>query len=139
MNFRLTAAAKPSVSEAILDASAVLAFLQREPGENAVRSVLPGALLSTVNAAEVYAKLSDRGVPHDAARSAVVAMRCTIVPFSETQALASAQFRRATKAKGLSLGDRCCLALAQERSGRALTTEKTWKLLGLDVDIEQIR
>lgn len=47
----------------VLDASAVLALLQDEPGAEVVERVLPGSVLSTVNLAEVVGKLVDAGVP----------------------------------------------------------------------------
>jgi PIN domain nuclease of toxin-antitoxin system len=45
------------VAEVVLDASALLAFLQREPGLDRVRAVLPEAVIGSVNFAEVVTKL----------------------------------------------------------------------------------
>jgi len=47
----------------VLDASAVLALLQAEPGAERVRSVIREAALSSVNLTEVVTKLTGRGVP----------------------------------------------------------------------------
>jgi ribonuclease VapC len=47
----------------VLDASAVLAYLQQEMGYEKVREALEaGAVVSTVNLAEVYAKVIDKGL-----------------------------------------------------------------------------
>jgi PIN domain nuclease of toxin-antitoxin system len=59
------------MSDAVLDSSAVLALLLAEPGADKVRSALPGALLSTVNFAEIVSKLCERGMPADQARAAI--------------------------------------------------------------------
>ena len=55
----------------VVDASAVLAFVNNEPGSEAVESVLDNAIISTVNLAEVGAKLVDKGmtVPRKRVRS----------------------------------------------------------------------
>lgn len=55
--------ARPSV----LDASAVLALLNAEPGEDKVRLLLPRATISAVNVAEVLAKLVTQGMPAEEA------------------------------------------------------------------------
>lgn len=41
---------------AVLDASAVLALIYREPGHEQVAKILTGAVVSTVNWAEVYSQ-----------------------------------------------------------------------------------
>ncbi len=52
-----------SMSESVLDSSAVLALLLNEPGADKVKAVLPDAFLSAVNFAEVISRLCERGVP----------------------------------------------------------------------------
>lgn len=47
----------------VLDASAVLALLQDEPGAQVVEDALAGSVLSTVNLAEVVGTLVDAGLP----------------------------------------------------------------------------
>ncbi len=46
--------------------------------------------------------------------------------FNETQSLKAAELRIQTKQFGLSLGDRCCLALAIEKNLPAVTADRTW-------------
>jgi ribonuclease VapC len=47
------------LSEAVFDSSALLALLWNEPGADYVPAALPGALLSSVNLAEVVTKLCE--------------------------------------------------------------------------------
>jgi PIN domain nuclease of toxin-antitoxin system len=44
-----------------------------------------------------------------------------------------------TKAFGLSLGDRACLALAKRQQVTVWTADKVWKKLKVDVPVELIR
>jgi PIN domain nuclease of toxin-antitoxin system len=41
------------MSEVVLDASALLAFLKDEPGGSAVRHLMPASVMSAINLAEV--------------------------------------------------------------------------------------
>lgn len=62
------------------------------------------------------------------------------VAFDTALALTSAALRGNTRAQGLSLGDRCCLALAQSRGATALTADHAWsRLVQTDIGVEQIR
>ncbi len=110
----------------ILDASAVLAFLLREPGQDIVlEALLAGADMTTVNFAEVATKYVLRG-----ARAEAEALReelpVTLVPVDEDLAVRSALMADVTRSAGLSLGDRVCLALAQRTGQPALTADKAW-------------
>lgn len=115
------------MSEAVLDASAILALLLREPGAEAVTALLPGALLSAVNHAEVLSKLCDRGLPIEEALGAVRELNAELVPFDMDQAARTGALRPMTRRFGLSLGDRACLSLAIERRAVAVTTDRAWK------------
>lgn len=110
----------------VLDASAMLALIDEEPGHEAVEAVMPGALLSAVNLAEVVSKLAERGMPPDRALAVTIALGPRIVDLDAVQAELAGALRPLTRSKGLSLGDRCCLALAKHRSAMALTTERAW-------------
>ena len=127
------------MTEVVLDASAVIAFFQREPGAEAVAEALPGSLLSTVNVAEVMEKLLAAGQNGTAVRLSVEALPTTITPFDFGQALLAAELRRATRSQGLSLGDRACLALAKARSVPVLTADRAWAAVDVGVEIVLIR
>ena len=125
----------------VLDASAVLALLFDEPGADRVRVRVAEGLIGTANLAEVLAKLVDRGLPPGEAAHAVATLGLPVVPFTDAQARTSASLRSATRAAGLSLGDRACLALALERELPAVTAERRWSeiadAVGVTVEVIQ--
>ena len=125
----------------VLDASALLALMDAEPGEDAVAAVLPGALLSSVNLAEVVSKLAERGMPAAQAHADALALGIEVVAFDGDLALDAGVLRPLTRAAGLSLGDRCCLALARSREAAVLTTETSWEAIAsaTGVTIRNIR
>ena len=144
----------PSRRPLVLDASAVLAVLYGERGQKKIRARLRGAdaILSTVNFAEVAAKLaegaSSEGASSEGAsseggtdtqdggfgageiRELVGALGLEIQPFDEEAALEAGLLRAVTRDRGLSLGDRVCVAQARQVGGVALTLDKAWE--GLD-------
>ena len=123
----------------VLDTSALLAFLLAEPGGELVGPRLRRASLSAVNYAEAVSKVVDRGRRPEAAAADIDRLRLTIIPFDAGQAVAAGALRQATRAHGLSLGDRCCLALALTRRLPVLTADQAWRHLSLDVAVELIR
>ncbi len=102
----------------------MLALLFDEAGADTVRARLSAGVIGTANLAEVLAKLSDRGVPPDEAARAVALLGLRVMPLSEREAQRSVGFRAATRAAGLSLGDRACLALAAELGAPAITADR---------------
>ena len=129
----------------VLDASGLLAYLKREPGEERVAQAMAGGLvISSVNLAEVLAKLADAGADPDQASTTLIERgilngTVTIEPFTDGDALASAKLRRATASAGLSLADRACLALASRLSVPALTADRVWSALDTGVVVQVIR
>jgi PIN domain nuclease of toxin-antitoxin system len=125
----------------VLDASALLALLNDEPGAESVAGHLEaGALISSVNYAEVVAKLCDYGMPEDAIREALASLDLQVEPFSKEHALTSGVLRTRTRHAGLSLGDRACLALARHSECTAVTADRHWAgLSDVDVELEFIR
>ncbi len=115
------------MSERVLDASAVLALILCERGAEHVESLLPGSCVSAVNFAEVLSRLADNGMLSDDVVDDISQLNIEVVPFDETHASLAAILRPSTKRLGLSLGDRCCLALAIDRGAVAVTADKQWK------------
>ena len=123
----------------VLDASAVLAMLLREPGADTVRGSMSDAFLSAVNFCEVVTKLIDRGISPDQAAFVTACLGITIIAFDEAQAAAAARLRALSKGLGLSLGDRACLALALSKGAPALTADRAWLALNPDIKVIAIR
>lgn len=129
------------MSTCVLDTSAVLAYLWREPGWERVEAAMSGrdCVIGVVNVAEVLAKALDRGLPEDEARCLLDALDVEKIAMDTEQALESALLRPLTRHLGLSLGDRACLALAKLRGATVLTADRPWMQLELGVAIECIR
>jgi len=124
---------------AVLDASALLAFLQGEPGSGVVESALPGASISSVNWAEVLQKSLARDVVVAGLREDMEAMGLRLVPFGAEDAEATALLWPRTRSMGLSLADRACLALGMRLDGPVLTADRKWGEISLGVEVRLIR
>lgn len=125
----------------VLDASALLCLINSEPGADRVAAVLPSAIISAVNLAEVASKLGELGTDAGQTRALLAPLHLTVVSFDEAAAYATGALREATRSHGLSLGDRACLALTSKRGATALTTDRAWEKAGRlsGVDIELLR
>lgn len=116
--------------ETVLDATTVLALLNDEPGAAKVASLLPGAVINTVNLAEVVGKLAEAGMPEETITTVLGELGVIVIPFDE---------RPTTSRYGLSLGDRACLALGQQLGRPVLTADRMWNTVKLDVEVQLIR
>jgi ribonuclease VapC len=123
----------------VLDASALLAFLFREPGHEEVAPLLDGALMSTVNLSEVLSRFARDD--HDPRPVAAALARVGIarVAFTERLAMRAAVIGPMVAARGLSLADRACLALAIARGLPVLTADRHWAELDLPIPVQLIR
>ncbi len=127
------------MADVVLDASAVLAVLNGEPGGGEVWRHLPGAHLSAVNAAEVASKLVDGGTGPEEAGRALERLGARVVPFEVADVVPAARLRTASGSAALSLGDRACLALAFRLGLPALTADRVWAELDTGVEVRLIR
>ena len=128
------------MNEVVFDASAMLALLQQERGaEKLTSDIRIHAVASTVNLAEVQGKLVKRGM--DPQRASVNALSAVslVEPFTIRQAMIAGSLVQTTEKSGLSLGDRCCLALAISLMAPVYTTEQAWRNLKVGVPIHVIR
>lgn len=123
----------------ILDASALMAHLNEEPGAEAVRQAMgSGAVASVANWAEVLSKAAEVGDdPEELASELRDAVQ--IEPITEADCIEIAKLRPLTRLKGLSLADRCCLALAKRLGVPVKTADRDWARLDVGVRVELIR
>jgi ribonuclease VapC len=128
------------VSKVVLDSSALLALLNREPGaERLTAELLSIAACSTVNLAEVHSKLVSRGMSENDAWQAALSPLSEFIEFTVAHAQTAGDLVRQTRAFGLSLGDRACLALGMDLGVPVYTADRSWKRLRLPVRINVIR
>ena len=123
----------------VLDASALLALLNREPGADRVAAVMAGARISAVNLIEVISKLIDKGLDGPTVVAGLSELDIIVVDMDRPQAERAGLLRRETRALGLSLGDRACLALALDSGSIALTGDRAWAALTLGIEVELVR
>jgi PIN domain nuclease of toxin-antitoxin system len=128
------------VSKVVLDASAILALLNNETGADVLTpSLLSNAMCSTVNLAEVQAKLVSAGGRSEEAWEDALSPVREVVPFTEEHAKIAGDLATNTRTLGLSLGNRACLALGLALNAPVYTADKSWKSLKLNVRIHVIR
>jgi ribonuclease VapC len=127
------------MASAVLDASAILALVNLEPGADVVNSVLEDALVSTINYAEAFSKLVERGTPDTDAKIVLRFIEGAIVDYDLELAQRTGALRSQTKARGLSLADRACLALAAREQLPALTGDRRWQGAVAGIQVQLIR
>ena len=127
------------MSSIVLDASALLAFLNQEPGTEQWTSAVGESMISAVNLSEVVAKLADAGMPEAEIREALEPLGLEVASFDAELAYQAGLLRPQTKQFGLSLGDRACLALARSGTLPVLTADRAWEALRVGVEIRIIR
>ncbi len=120
----------------VIDASALLALLNQEPGADAVEEHLDAAAISAVNWCEAYGKIRQAGVGGDALVDGFTETGIEIRPFDAEDARLAGELVCLTRKAGLSLADRACLALAGRLGVPAVTADRTW--LSLDIGVEVI-
>jgi ribonuclease VapC len=128
-----------AIRPCVLDTSAILAFVNREPGASTVVAVLPDAVISSVTLAEAYSVFSRKGQDGVVALGDIRFSLTEVVPFTERQAEITGYLRATTSQAGLSLGDRACLSLAIDLGCAVYTADRVWATLNLPCNVHLIR
>lgn len=128
------------MNKIVLDASAILAVINGEPGaEKLTPALLGNAVGSAVNLAEVQTKLVSLGWTSDEAWEDATSPVLDILPFNDEQARIAGDLVAQTRHQGLSLGDRACIALGVVLKSPVYTADSAWKKLKVDTRIHIIR
>lgn len=116
------------MTRTVLDASALVALLLDEPGNARVwEPVRSGeALMCAANWAEVVGILGRVGLSARDVRKMLDELQIEVAPLDQALALAAGMMEAQTRPLGLSLGDRCCLALAERERATVLTADRAW-------------
>jgi ribonuclease VapC len=119
----------------VLDASAILAFVQDEAGADQVEGALrESARCGAANWSEVAQKVLAAARDWELVRALLASYGLRVEPVEAVDAEWAA--RRWTHGEGLSLADRLCLALAERVDEPVLTADATWGSAGR---VRQIR
>jgi ribonuclease VapC len=124
-----------------IDASVALAIILGEPYDTAVIADLSSAIISTVNAAEVYTRAARDDIDPNIPTTLFATSGLEVVPLTLEQAAIAGKIISITRSGGLSLGDRCCLSLAIVRKAEVITADRAWLAFAkpLGVSIRLIR
>ncbi len=96
--------------------------------------------MSCVNLSEVLQKAEQHSVDTEGLEFDLQALGVRLHDFDARSARATAELWPITRRRGLSLGDRACLALARTLSGVAVTTDARWaEIETTDVSVHVVR
>lgn len=122
------------MAEWVLDASALTAFLEGEPGAGRVEAMLDEAVMSAVNVSEVLKVVQRRSIDPEEVLDEIISLGIQLYPFDGELVLLTAQFDSPGRELGLSLADRACLATATHLQLAAVTADRAWsKIEGPEV------
>lgn len=127
------------MSRLVLDASALLAILNEEPGSGQWADAVAEGVMSAVNLSEVIARLTELGLLEADVQAMIGPLDLEIAAFDENDAWLAGVLRGTTRAAGLSFGDRACLALGRRLKLPVLTADRAWKSVRAGVQVRLIR
>lgn len=122
-----------------MDASAILAVLNGERGRDRAMKAMSSSRICAINLAEVVSNMAEEGVGETEIESWAQRLPVVVVDFDRDLAMQAGFLRKTTSHKGLSLGDRACLALAMRENLPVMTGDRAWTDLDLPVEVVLIR
>lgn len=123
------------MNKVVLDSSALLALIKNEVGADVVEPLLGRIVMSSLNVAEAAGILIDLGLSHEECKNNIEPYIDVIVPLDVQQSFDVAFLKKHTKHKGLSIGDRACIALGIKMELPIYTADKIWA----DLDLEDAK
>jgi PIN domain nuclease of toxin-antitoxin system len=113
-----------------------MAWINEEPGHENVEPYLGTAACSANTVAEVASRLADKGADERAILENFIDFDFEVHLVGFEEAVEIGLLRPATRAAGLSLGDRSCLALAAKLGLPAITADRAWARIADAVGVE---
>lgn len=123
----------------LLDTSAIIALLKKEPGYEILEDLVANSSISSVNLSELVAVLVRSGIAENEIDEIITDILPEIIPFSEDLAIQAGKLAKHTKDFGLSFGDRACIATGINHNMTIYTTDKIWQELKSLADIILVR
>lgn len=123
----------------VYDSSALLAIILGEPGADVASANIANAMVSSANLAETFSRAEDKGIPMDKTERFLMGKEVQFVDFDSDLARVVGTMRTKTRSRGLSLGDRACIALALRERATIVTADRVWAELDLPCKVELIR
>lgn len=127
------------MSACVVDTSAIMAYLNQENGAETSEIWLDkGAAISALCVQETVANLVRRNVDPASAVEMIEALGLETHPMDFGLAVDGGVLIAVTQPKGLSHGDRACLALARRLELPAVTADKAWADIADDAGVEVV-
>ncbi|MEK0085275.1 PIN domain-containing protein [Benzoatithermus flavus] len=120
----------------VIDSSALIALLMHEPGWERVMAAVTAAVAPTTILSELVGYFAKNDLDLAELRSSLRELDLDFVALDHETAWLAGEMEPATRAAGLSLADRSCLALARRLDRVALTGDRTWIRVARDLGIE---
>lgn len=125
--------------KALLDTSAIIALLKKEPGYEILEELISRSAISSVNLAELVSVLTRTGVLENEIDEIIKDIVPEIILFTEDIAIQTGKLIASTKEYGLSLGDRACIATGIILKLPIYSTDAIWSKLNLNCKINIIK
>ena len=123
----------------VYDSSALLAIILGEPGADVANANIANAMVCSVNLAEIFSRAEEKGIPVVKTERFLMGKEVQFVDFDADLARVVGVIRAKTRSRGLSIGDRACIALALRERATAVTADRVWAELDLPCKVELIR
>jgi len=121
----------------VVDASAVLAWLQDEPGSDVAERYLMEGIIGAANWSEILQKSRQHGAPTGLVARLLTSFGLAVAEVTAEDAERAADLWQ--PASVLSLADRLCLALGQRLGVPVVTTDVAWASVNGVPDVVLIR
>ena len=114
----------------------MLAYLKPEPASENLEMWLADSIICSINHSEVADYFAMNGHSRAAIEAMLGRAEISVIDLDKELALDAAMMRPITKKAGLSIGDRCCLALARRMKLPALTGDRKWEQIAAEIGVE---